>query len=53
MGIIMQAIGYLLLIGMASAFINDGGNTDWTRAGFGILALAALIIRGTILTKKN
>jgi len=35
------------------AFINDGGNTDWTGAGFGILALAALIIGGTILTKKN
>jgi hypothetical protein len=53
LGIIMQAFGYLLLIGMVSAFINDGGNTDWTGAGFGILALAALIIGGTILTKQN
>ncbi|NLI52884.1 MAG: hypothetical protein GX417_01010 [Clostridiales bacterium] len=53
LGIVMQTIGYLLLAGLISAFFNDGGNTDWTGVGFGILALAALIIGGTVLTKKN
>lgn len=53
LGIVMQTIGYLLLAGMVSAFLNDGGNTDWTGVWFGIIALAALIIGGTVLTKRN
>lgn len=53
LGIVMQTIGYLLLLGVAGAFMNDGGNTDWTGIGFGLAALVALIIVGTILTKKN
>ncbi len=52
-GIVMQGIGYLMLLGMISAFINSGGNTDWTGVEFGILALAGLIIGGIVLTKKN
>ena len=53
LGIVLQTIGYLLLIGIVSAFLNDGGNTDWTGVWFGIIALAALIIGGTVLTKRN
>lgn len=53
LGIVMQTIGYLLLIGIVSAFLNGGGNTDWTGVWFGIIALAALIIGGTVLTKRN
>ena len=53
LGIVMQTIGYLMLIGMIGTFMNGGGKTDWTGAEFGILALAVLIIGGIILTKKN
>lgn len=53
LGIVMQTIGYLLLIGVVSAFLGDGGSTDWSGIGFGLVGLAALIVVGTILTKKN
>ncbi len=53
LGIVMQTIGYLLLIGVASAFFGDGASTDWSGIGIGLVGLAALIVVGTILTKKN
>ena len=53
LGIVMQSIGYLLLIGLIGAFTSDGGNTDWSGVGIGIVAMIALIIGGTVLTKRN
>ena len=52
LGVIMQGIGYLLLLGMAGAILNDSGNTDWSGVGIGIVAMIALIIGGTVLVKK-
>jgi len=53
LGIVMQGIGYLMLIGLIGTLLNSGSHTDWTGVEFGILALAGLIIGGTVLTKKN
>ena len=53
LGIILQAIGYLMLIGMIGSCINDRGNTDWSGAWIGFVVFIGLIIGGTVLTKKN
>ena len=53
LGIVMQAIGYFMLIGLIGTLVNSGSHTDWTGVEYGILALAALVIGGTVLTKKN
>ena len=53
LGIVLQTIGYFLLIGMVGTLINGGSHTDWTGVGFGILAMAVFIIGGIVLTKKN
>ena len=53
LGIVMQVIGYFMLIGLIGTLVNSGSHTDWTGVEYGILALAGLIIGGTVLTKKN
>ncbi len=53
LGIVLQGIGYLLLIGMIGACINDQGGTDWSGAWIGVLVFIGLIIGGTVLAKKN
>ena len=53
LGIVMQGIGYLMLIGMIGSCINDNGGTDWSGAWIGFLVFIGLIIGGTVLTKKN
>lgn len=53
LGIVMQTIGYLVLVAMAGALFSDTGNTDWTGAGICLIAMIALIIGGNVLVKKN
>ena len=53
LGIVLQTIGYFLLIGMVGTLVNDGSHADWTGVGFGILAMAVFIIGGIALTKRN
>lgn len=44
--LISQTLGWLFLLGMGGAAINDRGNTNWNGAIWGVLVCAYLIVIG-------
>jgi hypothetical protein len=53
LSLVLQTIGYLLLLMMFGALINDRGNTDFTGIGFAALAAVGCIVVGVALKKKS